>query len=133
MRCCFLLNTIYLDWFTSLDAISFVLLTQGEDIFDGSVREVKEETGVSLLHAFTFSPSSLWFTKGQNNPTLLWIMFFLGGYRIRPNIGFQVTTPNSNRIISLYCIITDSYLFKILADKPTKLSLRSQTCSLCAC
>lgn len=56
MRCCFFVQYHYMDRVHLSDAISFVLLTQGEDIFDGSVREVKEETGVRLLYAFTFSP-----------------------------------------------------------------------------
>lgn len=49
-----LIKAHYMVRFSSLIRLFVFVLSQGEDIHDGSVREVKEETGVRLLHASTF-------------------------------------------------------------------------------
>ena len=73
MRFCFLSNPITQSGSESHMCVCVCArVTQGEYIHDGSVREVKEETGVSLSSCITFTC----YIRLKANPILLWIICF---------------------------------------------------------
>ena len=92
------------------------VVNEGEYIHDGSVREVKEETGVSLstfLHFLHWDPRA--------NPHSLIIMFFFRWIQSLSKYWLSGSISKTTTILCLYCNnITESCLFLNLGRQTHK-------------
>ncbi|XP_020884239.1 nudix hydrolase 2 isoform X3 [Arabidopsis lyrata subsp. lyrata] len=93
------------------------VVNEGEDIHDGSVREVKEETGVSLLHASTFHSSIYSLHETKANPTLLCIVCFQVDTEFDQILAFRQTHK---------AFFGKSDLFFVCMLKPLSLEINAQ-------